>query len=658
METKERFGLTSWILTKSDVCQTNAHPPGSTMRVGTCSPWSCALALVLVSLLLISVHASSHAKEVFRGEEGFKSYSHLRFQNNPDNFQFAVIGDRTGGHRPGVFTAAIDLLNLLQPEFVVSVGDLIEGYTEDKALLQSWWKEVDDELGRLQMPLFFVPGNHDINIGPSEKVWFDRVGLSRSYSHFIYKNVLFLLISTDDPPKKPTKKMEDDYKQIKLGKVKPSKAMAIVEGLEKWAASVNISDAQVEYFKKVLEANTNVRWTFAFMHSPAWDQEDPANFKKIDSLLADRPYTMFAGHTHTYKYIHRKGRDYITMGVTGGLLPAHQSVGNMDHLAWVTMTDKGPSIGNLLLNGIVDKRGAVPSLEDFLVYRPRQISLTGQSLGIKSVPNLRDLGGYKTGDGRTVAAGLVYRSNQLSGISKDDMKKLAQLNLKNAYDLRTEEERKERPGELPREVNYVWLDVLADSPQAGPAQLEKLMKDPKAANAELGGGKVEEGFKKSYREFVSLPSARLEFRKLFISLGDPKQLPALFHCTTGKDRTGWAAASFLTLLGVPKDKVMEDYLRSNDYILPAYKKVIDDFVKSGGDPAIPRAILGVKKEYLEASFDEMQKKYGTIEKYFSEGLGINAAKQQALRDLYLGKGSHKKETQEERKEPKKKAAAG
>ena len=93
----------------------------------------------------------------------------------------------------------------------------------------------------------------------------------------------------------------------------------------------------------------------------------------------------------------------------------------------------------------------------------------------------------------------------------------------------------------------------------------------------------------------------------------------------------------MTLLGVPKGTVVEDYLRSNDYILPAYQKAIDGFVAGGGDPEIPRAILGVKKEYLDAAFDEVEKKYGTIEKYFSEGLGIDSAQQEALRDLYLGK---------------------
>jgi len=259
---------------------------------------------------------------------------------------------------------------------------------------------------------------------------------------------------------------------------------------------------------------------------------------------------------------------------------------------------------------------------------------TGQSLGIASVPNLRDLGGYTTSDGARVARGLLYRSNQLSGITADDMERLDSLKLRNAYDLRTAPERKARPEELPPGVNYVVLDVMADSPQSGPAMLEKLMKNTAQANAELGGGKVEKGFQQGYREFVSLPSAREGFGKLFTALGDREQLPALFHCTTGKDRTGWAAAALLTLLGVPRDNVFEDYLRSNDYILPAYKEVIDGFVASGGDPAIPGAILGVKREYLDAAFDEMQTNYGTIEKYFAEGLGIDAAHQQAIRDLY------------------------
>jgi protein-tyrosine phosphatase len=244
------------------------------------------------------------------------------------------------------------------------------------------------------------------------------------------------------------------------------------------------------------------------------------------------------------------------------------------------------------------------------------VAKPGQSLGIESLPNLRDLGGYKTSDGATVAGKLVYRSSQLTDISEGDMKKLDNLNLKTDLDLRTAQERNPNPDQLPPGVNSIWLNVLA--------------------NAALGGGKAEAVLKAMYRQFITLPSANKSYSQLFLTLADQKQLPALFHCTGGKDRTGWAAAAFLTLLGVPKETVMQDYLRTNDYVLPAVQKANAAFVQAGGDPSIPSAIQGAKKEYLEAAFDEMSTKYGTIEQYFSEGLGIDASQQKALRGLYLG----------------------
>jgi protein-tyrosine phosphatase len=269
----------------------------------------------------------------------------------------------------------------------------------------------------------------------------------------------------------------------------------------------------------------------------------------------------------------------------------------------------------------------------------------GQSLGIASVANLRDLGGYATRDGLVVRKGLLYRSNQLSKISPDDMKKIAALGLRCEYDLRTAAERKALPDELPPGVNNIWLDVLADSDQSAPARLGKLMQNPEEANAQLGGGKAEALFVKGYREFVSLPSASKAYRKLFIDLANQDNLPALFHCTTGKDRTGWATAALLSLLGVPEDVIFDDFLRSNDYILPASQKTIDAFTKAGGDPAITQAILGVKAEYLKASFDEMHHRYGTIEDYFSKALEIDARGQDALRARFLTAGAGQKQTE-------------
>lgn len=259
----------------------------------------------------------------------------------------------------------------------------------------------------------------------------------------------------------------------------------------------------------------------------------------------------------------------------------------------------------------------------------------GQSLGIASIPNLRDMGGYKTSSGAIVSRGMVYRSNQPFNINAGDMLLLEKLKLKNVLDLRTAAEKNAGPDQLPAGVNYVWLDVLADVPASGPANLTNLLSDPKQANAELGDGKVEALFKQAYRDCISLPSAKAAYRKLFLSLGDKDQLPALFHCASGKDRTGWAAAALLTLLGVPKEVVIEDYMRSNDYILPMSDTLIQKFVAAGGSPSIPVAIFGVKEEYLNAAFEEMQTKYGSIENYFSEALGITTEQQTALRNLYL-----------------------
>jgi len=263
----------------------------------------------------------------------------------------------------------------------------------------------------------------------------------------------------------------------------------------------------------------------------------------------------------------------------------------------------------------------------------------GQSLGIASVTNLRDVGGYKTLDGKTVTRGLAFRSNELNPISPDDMKKIAALGLKNDYDLRTVAEAKAMPDELPQGVEYTLLNVLADAPKSSPAMLEELVRDPKEANIKLGDGRIDSMFMVGYKEFITLPSAKSSFSELFLSLANAEKTPALFHCTTGKDRTGWAAAALLTLVGVSPEIVMDDYLRTNEYILPMYKKQIDEFVAAGGDSAIVLAIFGAKAEYLNASFDEMKKNYGTIENYFTEGLGIDSQQQQKLRERFLTAGN-------------------
>ena len=110
--------------------------------------------------------------------------------------------------------------------------------------------------------------------------------------------------------------------------------------------------------------------------------------------------------------------------------------------------------------------------------------------------------------------------------------------------------------------------------------------------------------------------------------------PALFHCTTGKDRTGWAAAAILTLLGVSEEDVLTDYMITNRDLLPALEPYFDRFAAAGGDPALLRPVLGVEGD-LRAAFDEMQTRFGSIESYFSDGLGIDDDGQRAVRAILV-----------------------
>jgi len=253
-------------------------------------------------------------------EEGPNPWTHLEFKNNPEHFQFLIVTDRTGGHRPGVFEDAVRKINLLQPEFVVSVGDLIEGYTEELEQLETEWEEFNSFVERLEMPFFYVPGNHDISNPVMAELWKERLG--RSYYHFVYGDVLFLCLNSEDPP----------FSQI--------------------------SEKQRAYIRETLDANADVRWTLVFVHKPLWTIEEDSGWDEVEAMLADRPHTVFAGHYHNYmKHVRNDGKaNYFVLATTGGGSQLRgPAYGEFDHVVWVTMTDQGPRIANLMLEGIHDE---------------------------------------------------------------------------------------------------------------------------------------------------------------------------------------------------------------------------------------------------------------------------------------------------------------
>lgn len=299
---------------------------------------------------------------------GTKPWTSENFKNNPDNFQFAIIGDRTGGANvEGTFELAVGQLNLLQPEFVINVGDLIEGYTDQKSELNAEWNEIDTMLAKLEMPFFHTIGNHDVSNEVSQQVWRERHGAT--YYHFVYKDVLFLVLDSEDNSRpEPPPHMKESiglYNRLQTEDPETAKKMlaefmkdeSVVAGLSK---PVEFPEDQMTWIKKTLAEHPNVRWTFLFMHEPAW--ENPSeSFKEIQKLVQDRNFTWFAGHLHYYDYDEIDGREYITMGPAGASFH-HEGPGNVDHITWVTMTDDGPEFGNIALKGVFDRKGLDPSL--------------------------------------------------------------------------------------------------------------------------------------------------------------------------------------------------------------------------------------------------------------------------------------------------------
>jgi hypothetical protein len=170
------------------------------------------------------------------------------------------------------------------------------------------------------MPFFYVAGNHDIANRVQEKVWKERFG--RSYYHFVYRQVLFLLLDSEDPP------------GVDLG---------------------HLSEDQLAWLEKTLADNKGVRWTLVFLHKPMWWADPiPASGLAAEKLLAGRPHTAFAGHVHTYAKFKRNGRNYYALATTGGASRLRGTRhGEFDHIVWVTMKKDGPVLANILLDGIL-----------------------------------------------------------------------------------------------------------------------------------------------------------------------------------------------------------------------------------------------------------------------------------------------------------------
>jgi hypothetical protein len=297
-------------------------------------------------------------------------WSHERFDGRGAEggpVRFALFADLTGDERPGVFEVAVEQLNLLRPELILNVGDLIEGDSDDPTVLMQQWDAFDARADRARAPVFYVGGNHDLTGGVLRDVWSERYG--PKYYWFRYRDVLFLVLDT-----------EDNTPQ-RMGEIEAARTKAVevfqAEGPEAFAATEyatmpersagTIGAEQSAYFVDAIARNPDVRWTFVLTHKSAWRRGGEEHFDAIEAALAERPYTVFSGHVQAYGHEERNGRDYIQLATTGGL--QFPDLGrSADHLTLVIVDDDGADIVSLLMEGILDRTGRIPAGGDTLCF--------------------------------------------------------------------------------------------------------------------------------------------------------------------------------------------------------------------------------------------------------------------------------------------------
>ncbi|MGP3635491.1 tyrosine-protein phosphatase [Streptomyces sp. 24-1644] len=247
---------------------------------------------------------------------------------------------------------------------------------------------------------------------------------------------------------------------------------------------------------------------------------------------------------------------------------------------------------------------------------------TARAVPAATVFNLRDLGGIALARDRRMRQGILLRSGQLSGLDTERDVAVAALGIRTVVDLRTADERQWAPDRLPSGARLFVADVLRDKPGVAPARLKALLSDPDGAEKVLGGGKAEELFAETYRQMVLSPGAAAAYRAFLEMAADPRARPVLFHCTAGKDRTGWATALLLLIAGASREAVRAEFLAVNPAVRAVFAPYVQGFLDAGGSPDIASAVVEVRPRYLDAALDAVDERWGGLGGYIRDGLRL------------------------------------
>ena len=248
--------------------------------------------------------------------------------------------------------------------------------------------------------------------------------------------------------------------------------------------------------------------------------------------------------------------------------------------------------------------------------------------GIEKKRNLRDLGGYKTQNGKHVKKGYFFRSSRLMDFDQAELKILNSLNIKKIYDLRSKEEVKDSPDPTLKGAEYIHSSAAAraDGTEVNfsPAALIAENVYSKECNDEF-----------THKVYGNLPFS-YAYKRMFedIVAGN---VPILFHCSAGKDRTGIAAILILLALGVDEETAMYDYMLTNEYRKEYIERFKKDFPLTKLDGELAGMLLayeGVTYTNADYSLKRIKEKYENYDEYFEKEYNLDKDALQRLRDLY------------------------
>lgn len=261
---------------------------------------------------------------------------------------------------------------------------------------------------------------------------------------------------------------------------------------------------------------------------------------------------------------------------------------------------------------------------------------------LQGMYNTRDLGEFLTKSGKRIKPKRLIRSGQLAELTDSDKKKLTEeYHLKTVIDFRTDAERNDKPNPVLSGVQMIHNPILEEKTLG-------ITRDTQSQNNVIIT-LVQEMQKKAdfcsekymedmYVGLISNPYSRKQYRHFLEILLEQEEGASLWHCSAGKDRVGVGTALLLSVLDVPRETIMEDYLKSNEFGAEEVEEIIDKVLGSERNSELEkqvRPLFCVKEGYIQSVFSRIEEETGSVEAFLEKEMGITEAKRRRFEELYL-----------------------